>query len=34
MDFDKIEFPYNWELKNGYSKENNLKCFGTFVCAG
>ena len=34
MDFDKIEFPYNWQLKNGYLKENNLKCFGTFVCAG
>jgi DNA (cytosine-5)-methyltransferase 1 len=34
MDFNKIEFPYNWELKTGYLKNNGLKCFGTFVCAG
>lgn len=34
MDFSKIEFPYKWNLKNGYLKSNGLKCFGTFVCAG
>lgn len=31
----KYEFPYKWNLKDGYKKPSNgLKCFGTFVCGG
>jgi len=34
MDFSKVEFPYLWNLSNGYFRNNGLKAFGTFVCAG
>lgn len=34
MGFDKVNFPYIWNLSNGYKESNGLKCFGTFVCAG
>lgn len=30
----KINFPYLWNLKDGYTLENNYKVFGSFVCAG
>jgi len=35
MDTDKINFPYIWNLKDGYKQDKNgLTCFGTFVCGG